>query len=370
VIQALKRLFSKGSSGIGVEIAPERINIVQLRPSGPGYKLEVYATAEVPEGVIQEGLIADPPELALLLHDTLAEHNIKPKSVATAIPAREGTIRILPVPKDLLENAEEMREYMNQEAGLYLPFPREEADVDYQPLGEFTDEDGIDKVQVLLVATRKEVTDTYLNTFQEAGLKIDVLDLTSFALLRTIRNQLLQLAPEEAVVIADLQFDSTEIAIVVDGIPQFSRTITIGMYQVQTALSQAMNLPPSRNTDMLQGMNIPANPSEISGSGKMGGNNPGTQAMIKILSELADELRRSIDFYVNQSDGLEVSQLMLAGPGAAIGGIDEFFNQRLSLLTTVIDPVENLALQVDEEQLPLLQRPGLGVVLGLAMRET
>jgi type IV pilus assembly protein PilM len=270
----------------------------------------------------------------------------------------------------LLENAEEMREYMNQEAGLYLPFPREEADVDYQPLGEFTDEDGIDKVQVLLVATRKEVTDTYLNTFQEAGLKIDVLDLTSFALLRTIRNQLLQLAPEEAVVIADLQFDSTEIAIVVDGIPQFSRTITIGMYQVQTALSQAMNLPPSRNTDMLQGMNIPANPSEISGSGKMGGNNPGTQAMIKILSELADELRRSIDFYVNQSDGLEVSQLMLAGPGAAIGGIDEFFNQRLSLLTTVIDPVENLALQVDEEQLPLLQRPGLGVVLGLAMRET
>jgi type IV pilus assembly protein PilM len=42
----------------------------------------------------------------------------------------------------------------------------------------------------------------------------------------------------------------------------------------------------------------------------------------------------------------------------------------LSLLTTVIDPVENLALQVDEEQLPLLQRPGLGVVLGLAMRET
>jgi type IV pilus assembly protein PilM len=92
--------------------------------------------------------------------------------------------------------------------------------------------------------------------------------------------------------------------------------------------------------------------------------------MIKILSELADELRRSIDFYVNQSDGLEVSQLMLAGPGAAIGGIDEFFNQRLSLLTTVIDPVENLALQVDEEQLPLLQRPGLGVVLGLAMRET
>jgi len=45
---------------------------------------------------------------------------------------------------------------LNHEAGLYLPYPREEADVDYQKLGYFVDEDGIEKVQVLLVATRKE----------------------------------------------------------------------------------------------------------------------------------------------------------------------------------------------------------------------
>ncbi len=65
---------------------------------------------------------------------------------------------------------------LNHEAALYLPYPREEADVDYQKLGYFVDEDGIEKVQVLLVATRKEVTNTYINTFAEAGLKIDVLE--------------------------------------------------------------------------------------------------------------------------------------------------------------------------------------------------
>lgn len=368
MVNFFKRLFSKSANGLGLEIAPERLNIVQLRKQGPGYTLESFATVEIPEGLVEEGLIADPPEMALLIQETLAEHNLKPKRVATSVPAREGVIRIIPVPKEL--NELELREYMNQEAGLYLPFPREEADVDYQKLGEFMDEDGIEKVQVLLVATRKDVTDTYISTFQEAGLKMDILEVSSFALLRTIREQLLQLPPEEAVVVTDLQFDSTEIAIVVDGIPQFSRTIPIGTYQVQSALSQAMNLPPSRNTDMLQGMTIPSNPTESTGSGTMGaGANPGTQAMIKVFSELADELRRSIDFYVNQSEGLEVSQMMLAGPGAAIGGLDDFFNQRLSLLTTVVDPVENLSLEVDEEQIPLVQRPGLGVVLGLAMRE-
>ena len=59
---------------------------------------------------------------------------------------------------------------MNAEAGLYLPFPREDADVDYQKIGFFVDDDGVEKVQVVLVATRREVTDTYIETFKEAGL--------------------------------------------------------------------------------------------------------------------------------------------------------------------------------------------------------
>jgi type IV pilus assembly protein PilM len=58
------------------------------------------------------------------------------------------------VPAEL--DDKELREMvLNHEAGLYLPYPREEADVDYQKLGYFVDEDGIEKVQVLLVATRK-----------------------------------------------------------------------------------------------------------------------------------------------------------------------------------------------------------------------
>lgn len=45
---------------------------------------------------------------------------------------------------------------LNHEAGLYLPYPREEADVDYQKLDYFVDEDGIEKVHVLLVATARK----------------------------------------------------------------------------------------------------------------------------------------------------------------------------------------------------------------------
>jgi type IV pilus assembly protein PilM len=366
VVNALKKLFAKKKQGIAVEISPDRINIAQLRKHGQGYKLATFISVEVPEGLFQEGQITDAPAVANLIVEALTEHKIKLRQVATAIPGREAVIRLIPVPAEL--NDQELREYMNQEAGLYLPFPREEADVDFQKLGLFVDEDGIEKVRVLMVATRKEITDIYINIFKEAGLGLDVIEVTSFALLRTIRQQLEQFTPQEAAVIADIQFESTEIAIVVEGIPQFSRTIPIGTYQIQAALSKAMNLPPTRNTDLLAGMTIPVTPADTSGLGTMGGTNPGTAAMLKMLGELADEIRRSIDFYLNQSEELEVAQLLLAGPGAALGQLDDFFMQRLSMPTSAVDPVESLSVEVGDDMTPA-QRAGLGVVLGLGLRE-
>ena len=368
MVSTLKNLFSKKAKGIGIELTPEKINVAELKRKGQTFQVAQLISAELPEGIYQEGQILDPPGLAEILQSILSDNNIKAKVAATAIPGGRDTVtRIIPVPAELDDR--ELREMvLNQEAGLYLPFPREEADVDYQKLGFFVDEDGIEKVQVLLVATRKEVTDTYIDTFQQAGLGIDVLEITSFSLIRTIREQLRNFTPQEAAAIVDIEFESTEISIVVDGVPQFSRTVPIGTFQIQSALSRAMNLPPSRNTDLLQGMTIPVAPMDSVGVPQMGGTNPGTTAMLRVLGELSDELRRSIDFYLNQGEDLEVAQLLLAGPGASIGQLDEFFSQRLSLPASQVDPIESLALEMTED-IPEIQRPGLGVVIGLGLRE-
>ena len=365
-MNSLKSLFSKKSRGVGVELTPERVNIARLRKQGQKLKLETLASVEIPEGVFQEGQILDAPAMAEAIQAALTESKLKVRQATTAIPGRAIT-RVIPVPSEL--DDDELREMiLNQEASLYLPFPREEADVDYQKLGFFVDEDGIEKVQVLLVAVRKEITDTYLETFQQAGLLLNVLETSSFALIRTIREQLRQFTPQEAAAIVDIEFESTEISIVVDGIPHFSRTVPIGTFQIQSALSRAMNLPPSRNTDLLQGMTVPITPMDSVGAPQLGGANPGTAAMLRVLGELADELRRSIDFYLNQGDDMEVAQLLLAGPGGAIGQLDEFFGQRLSLPASQIDPIAALSLEMDEE-VSMAQRPGLATVLGLGMRE-
>jgi type IV pilus assembly protein PilM len=368
MLNFLSNLFGAKSKGVGIEIAPNKISLAQLTKQGQQYKLAKYHAIEVPENVFEEGQITDSPALAELIDQLLKEAKVKPKRIATAVPMREAIIRIIPIPAEL--NDQELRELvLNHEASLYLPYPREEVDLDYQKLGYFIDEDGIEKVQVLLVATRREVTDTYLETFQQAGLKIDVLEINSFALIRTIKEQLNQFSSNEAVVLVDIEFDSTEIAIIVDGVPQFSRTVPIGTYQMQTALSQAMNLPAAKNTELLQEITIPSNPQQTSTSTTSSATwiNPGMDSLLRVLGELIDELRRSINFYLNQSGDVEVVQLLLAGPGSGLAQIDEFFTKKLSLPTTQVEPLSILALKVNEDMSPM-ERASLGTVIGLGMR--
>ncbi|MGH8000489.1 MAG: type IV pilus assembly protein PilM [Brasilonema sp.] len=363
-------LFGKFQKGVGIELSPQRVNLVQLRKLRQGLKLETLTSVSVPEGVFVNGQIIDSSTMAQFIQQALAESNIKASRVATAVPGRESIIRIISVPAEL--DDKELREMvLNHEAGLHLPYSREEADLDYQKLGYFIDEDGIEKVHILLVATRKEITDTYINTFEQAGLQIDFLETNSFALIRTLREPLRQFGAQEGVVLVDIEFDSTEIAIIVNGVPQFSRTVPIGIYQMQTALSGAMGLV-SQNLEILDEISIPS--TSIDG-GKTDVDddiyktNPGMTAMIRVLGELTDELRRSIDFYINQNENLEVAQILLAGPGGGLKQLDQFFIQQLNLPTSQIDPVAALSLQIDEEKYSTIERYGLGIVLGLGMRE-
>ncbi|MGF1519290.1 MAG: type IV pilus assembly protein PilM [Nodosilinea sp.] len=366
-MDSLKSIFNRKPRGVGIELTPERVNLARLKKQGTALKLESLASVELTEGIYEEGQILDAAAVADAIQTVLAESKLKVKQATTAIPGRAIT-RVIPVPAEL--DDEELREMvLNQEASLYLPFPREEADVDYQKLGYFVDEDGIEKVQVLLVAVRKDLTDPYIEVFQQAGLMLNVLETSSFALIRTIREQLRQFTPQEAAAVVDIEFENTEISIVVDGVPHFSRTVPIGTFQIQSALSRAMNLPPSRNTELLQGMTVPVQSMDTVGAPQMGGgSNPGTTAMLRVLGELSDELRRSIDFYLNQGEDMEVAQLLLAGPGASIGQLDEFLAQRLSLPASQIDPISALSLEVDEE-IPEAQRAGLATVIGLGLRE-
>lgn len=360
----------KAKKGIGIEITSEKVNLVQLRRKGQSsYKLVTYGSVELPEGTVEEGRILDPVALGEIIRSLLADKKIKVKKVATALPGRETVSRLIRLPAEIPDI--ELREMvLNQEASLYLPFPREDADVDYQKLGTALDDDGIERIEILMVATPKEVTDSYMQALEIAQLQVDVVEVSSFALIRAMHNELSRFSTlAEAVAIVDIEYEATEITVTVDGVPQFSRTFPIGTAQIQNAQLRAINLPPRRTTDMemLSSTVVPVQSMDTA-SLAGGGGTPGDAAIMRVVGDLSDELRRSIDFYTSQSPGSDVVQLLIAGPGACIGQLNEFFSQRLGIAAVAVDPLTAVGVTVDGD-IPIEERMAMSVALGLGLRE-
>jgi type IV pilus assembly protein PilM len=366
----LGSLVSGGTKRIGLEINPDRVNMVELQKRGAaGYKIARFASETLPEGVVEEGRINDPIQLGEVIRRLHTDNRFSASKVVAAIPGRETVSRLIKVPAEL--PPDEMRDLvLNQEASLYLPFPREDADVDYAELGVNLDDDGIERREILMVATPKEVTDTYIQTIQVAQLNLDVVEVTSFSIIRAFREELKKFSSvSEAVAIVDIEYESTEFTIVVDGVPQFSRTVGIGTSQIQNAQLRSMNLPPLRNTELerIEQMTVPLQTMDTAGLGG-GTGTPGEAAVLRVLSDLGDELRRSIDFYTSQTPGADVTQLLIGGPGASIDQLDEFFSQRLGITATQVDPLVALSVTSDREY-SKGERMGMAIVLGLGVRE-
>ncbi|PZO36005.1 MAG: pilus assembly protein PilM [Pseudanabaena frigida] len=361
----------KSKKGIGIEITSEKVNLVQLRRKGQSsYKLVTHGSIELPEGTVEEGRILDPVALGEIIRSLLAEKKVKVKKVATALPGRETVSRLIRLPAEIPDL--ELREMvLNQEASLYLPFPREDADVDYQKLGTSLDDDGIERIEILMVATPKEVTDSYMQALEIAQLQVDIVEVSSFALIRAMHNELARYSTlAEAVAIVDIEYEATEITVTVDGVPQFSRTFPIGTAQIQNAQLRAINLPPRRTTDMemLSSTVVPVQSMDTASLAGGGSGTPGDAAIMRVVGDLSDELRRSIDFYTSQSPGSDVVQLLIAGPGACIGQLNEFFSQRLGIAASAVDPLTAMGVSFDGD-IPMHDRMAMSVSLGLGLRE-
>ncbi|NJK72234.1 MAG: type IV pilus assembly protein PilM [Synechococcaceae cyanobacterium SM2_3_60] len=358
-------LGSKRTQWLGVDFTPQAITVAQVKRQGNTTKLIHLATTPMPAGGMADGRILDPPSVGLALQDLLAEQKIKTNklAVATAIPGREATLRILRLPAGL-SDADMEAVILEQEASVVIPFPLNEVDLDYQPLGIELGADGTEQQEVLLVATPKDTVDTYLETIAAASLELQCVELASFALIRSIRNQVVSFARQEAIAIANIGYDATEMTVILGGVPQFARTIQIGVSTMQDTLGRALNIAPGTTDALLYQIKLPL--ADAGGPRTTG--NPGSVAVSRTLNELADELQRSIDFFTTQNTSTPITQLFLAGRGATVKDIDAYLGQLVGCSVSLIDPLADLALPAnfDGEQFP---PPAVGVAIGLGLRE-
>jgi type IV pilus assembly protein PilM len=277
-------------------------------------RVQMAASAELADGVVAEGEVTDQNSLTTALKDFFKANEL-PKSVRLGISNRQIVVRQIEVPH--LDDAKERDAAIRFQAADAIAMPLEDAVLDYQLVGETTDDGGTEKSKFIVVAARRPMVEGLLRATRAAGLKPEGVDLDAFALLRTLAEP--AGADDVARVYCHLG-GVTTLAIAVGSTCLFTRT-----------LSTVLDAPEGSATWVL-----------------------------------ADEIRLSIDYYRAQPGAIPAHDLVLTGPGAAHDGVPKALGDAVALPVTLAEPLGAL----DGSALPAGDDPArYTVAAGLAIGE-
>lgn len=94
-------------------------------------------------------------------------------------------------------------------------------------------------------------------------------------------------------------------------------------------------------------------------------------AIAQPLIELANEVRRSVDFYRRNHRNEDIDRVLLSGGSAVIPGLGEFIGGEIGLAAEIANPFEHLVYDADEAEQTYLKdvAPSCVIAVGLAMRD-
>ncbi len=356
----IKGLFGKKRARIGLDITSDTIVIVEIAKTRSGFALTNIAVANTPINAVQDNEILDPSAVAEVVRALLDEYEIEATHALCAVAGQSTIVR--PVRFPYMPESE-LGEVIQYEAERYIPFSIDDVNISFQAVNE-VEEDGAPKVEVILVAAQKALINSYVQVAEEAGLKLACVDVASFAVMRALAGTE-QLKDDQTIALVHIQGWTTDINIMVSGIPRFSRSIPIGYSYFLDSIINSLGLDEESARAVLDEIDVdPQNYSP--GSPQV---EQATEIIRPALAELTGEIGRSLDFYLSQ--GTEaINRVILSGRGGNLNHLEQFLTTRLGMTVELANPFENLEINEDDfdPELLLPQAPTLATAIGLAIR--
>ena len=345
---------------LGLDINSDSITLVQLDKTRVGIEVARFACQPTPANTIREGLIADPETIGGVVMDLLGQANIPPSGpspmVNVAVPAQAVVICLMPVPVGM--PADELADVVTQEATNHVPFPIEDANLDWSqmPATERTDADGVRRIDVILAAIQRSIIESYWRMADSAGVRLGRVDISSLSVVRSLALAGYLGSSGHLSMIVNIRHDATDINVVRSAMPLFGRSIMLGMDTLTEALSRSLEIHFDQALDLLPEITLYGG---APGDAKMG---QASQVARTVFSDITDELQRSLDFYKSQVGEVKVDQIILTGPGCMIPQIDQFIASRMSIKTILSDPMRDLVF--DSDLIVERMRPILAALIG------
>ena len=334
---SLKRSGGRGRAGnvVGLDIEPGYVSAVQAHVNGR-VVAERAAGLELPPDTMREGEVRDADALTQTLQE-LFDGSGLPRQVRVGVANQRTVLRTMELPP--LEDRKELAAAVRFQAQEEVPMPLDNAILDFHSLGIHETVSG-PRQQIVLVAAQRDMIKRLLTAVRAAGLQVHGVDLSAFALIRSLYRPVengADAGPQEGGEAVDsgparvlyLNVDGlTNMAIAEGDVCRFTRVVGGGLEAMAGHLAERLTIPvvDARTQIAAVDLSIPEVEGERPDEARL--------VLASGVREIAGEVRNSLDFHRSQDGGGEVAQVVLSGAALDIPGFADAFQAELGVPVT------------------------------------
>jgi type IV pilus assembly protein PilM len=346
------KLLSGSKKIIGLDIGSSSLKLAEVISSNKTYMLNQFLQIPLPKGIIVEGVLVDARELSLKLKELFKNSGLRNRGIAISLSGNSVIVKKVTFAQ--MEEAE-LRDLIQDEGGKYLPFDNmDDVNYDFQILGD--NEFNPNQMDVIIVAAKKDIVNSYLDALLGAGLNVMIMDVDSFA-LETMYEANYKYENDEIIVIVNIGASITNINVIKGGMSIFTRDFTLGGNSI---------------TEALQGQyNITFEEAEKNKVECLLDNVELQTSILDFAEPICSEIERSIDYFRSTFGGENIKQVFLSGGSARISGLATTLSQRLNIETEIINPFLEIGYNkknIDGKELENIS-PIAAVAIGLGLRK-
>lgn len=344
-------MFGKKKTLVGLDIGSSSVKAVELRESKGGYELVSFGLEPLAQDIVVDGSIIDSNAVATAIANMFDAQKIKTKNVATSLSGHSVIVK--PHVTMQAMNDEELYDRIYAEAGQYIPFDIAEVNLSYQVVDATESQ-----LDVLLVAVKKDKILNHTNVLAQAGKTPTVVDIDAFALQNSFEVNY-DSDPGQTAALLNIGASLMNINILRDGVPLFTRDVSVGGNQYTDALQKELDLSYEDAEKLKQGEPLP------------GVNEEQKLAVLRSVSDiLILEIQKTFDFFRATASGENIQRIYVAGGACKVQGLLELLREEFSVPVEEIDPFRKISINPGEHNEYMVRQlaPRLAIAVGLALR--
>lgn len=343
-------LFKRKTSYLGVDFGSAGLKAVELGVERGQARLITYGFTELAVDIVRNVSPEAQDAAVASLRALVRQARVTTIKAVAALPNFAVFTQIMDLPT---MSSKDLAAAVRWEAKKIVPWPLEEMILDWKQLPPLNNEPAKTNIKVLLIAAPKNLVARYMEIFKLAGLSLLSLETEAFAVARS-----LMVSDVRSVMIVDLGAFTTDIAVVVDGVPVVNRSLDVGGNTLTQAIARSLNVNEQRAEQFKRDFGLALEP----GSGNI------PQTIEAALSPVLNEVKYLFDLYQGQGTA-PIQKVVLTGGSAYLPSLPRFLQELLKVPVYLGDPWHRVIYPIGLK--PALDEvgPTMVVAIGLALRE-